>query len=194
MNVKSVVVSVGLILRILAAIIAIANFYADIKTKDQLVTIPPEPTPTITLTPTPISSPTPISTHSVTVKITEPKDGSDFPLLDTSKLVGIISYVPDDQHLWIVMLQPPNPIYYPFPDEPVIYGDTWETISYGVGEDNEEQDGDTFIIGAYLLDEKAYEEIKEYVKKSVATDTWDGMYPLPEGATEYDNVRVIGRL
>ena len=137
-------------------------------------------------------TPTPLP---VTVKITEPKDGGDFPIIDTSKIVGTISDVPDEQHLWVILLKT-NRLYYPFPEEPVINKDkdTWETISYGVGEDNEEEDGDTFIIGAYLLDEKAYEEINEYVEKASATKAWDGMDLLPEGAIEYDEVGVIGRL
>ena len=192
---------IALILCIIAAIVTVGGFLAFViypfyyGESDGIDSSMPTPTIPPTVTPSPIQTPTITTTPTpLTVKITEPKDGGDFPLLDTSKLVGIISYVPDDRHLWIVMLKPPNPIYYPFSDEPAIYGDTWETISYGVGEDNGEQDGDTFIIGAYLLDEKAYEEIKKYVKKSAATDTWEGMYPLPEGATEYDYVSVIGRL
>lgn len=126
-----------------------------------------------------------------TVKINEPKDGSDFPIHGESKIIGNISNVPDNQHLWIVILKT-NHIYYPFPDEPVIYGDdTWQTSSYGVGEGNKEEGG-VFIIGAYLLDEKAYKEIKEYVEKAAPTDAWDGMASLPEGATRYDKVEVIG--
>lgn len=187
-------------LTIIAAILAVGGFLAFViypfyyGGSDGIDSSMPTPTIPPTVTPSPIQTPTITTTPTpVTVKITKPKDGNDFPLLDTSEIVGIISDVPDDQHLWVVLLKT-NHIYYPFPDEPVIYGDTWQTISYGVGEDNEEEDGDTFIIGAYLLDEKAYEEIKEYVEKASATNAWDGMDSLPEGATKYDEVGVIGRL
>ena len=123
------------------------------------------------------------------IKITCPKNGDDFPLHTESKIKGTISYVPDNQHLWIVMLNPNNK-YYPFSGEPPIHNGTWQTISYGGGEDAD--DGNTFSIGAYLLDERAYKEFKEYVEEAVAKDTWDGMDLLPEGVKKYDEVLVIG--
>jgi len=124
------------------------------------------------------------------IEITHPKDGDDFPLLKKSEISGTISYVPADQHLWMVMLGS-NGIYYPFPDEPVIYEDTWRTTSYGIGDGEGDADGDPFIFIAYLLDEEAYKNVKEYVKK----ETFEGMGSSPiEGATEYNSVQVIGRL
>lgn len=78
MDVRNVVVSIGIILGIIAAIITIGHFYADIKTPYRPVIIPPEHTPTITLTPSPTmtatstSTPTTLApTPSVTPHVTE---------------------------------------------------------------------------------------------------------------------------
>nr|QNO55211.1 Ycf48-like protein [Methanosarcinales archaeon ANME-1 ERB7] len=75
MDIRTVVISIGILLGtllgIIAAVIAIGNFYADIKTSDSLVTIPQEhissePTSTITLTPSPTMRVTPTSTPTAT--------------------------------------------------------------------------------------------------------------------------------
>lgn len=73
MDVRNAVVSIGIILGIIAAIITIGHFYADIKTLDRPVIIPPEHTPTTTLTPSPTMTATSTSTPtpSVTPYVTE---------------------------------------------------------------------------------------------------------------------------
>ena len=73
MGVKNVVISIGIILGIIAAILTIGNFYADIKTIDRPSIIPSEHTPTITLTPLPTmtATSTPTPTPSVTPHVTE---------------------------------------------------------------------------------------------------------------------------
>jgi hypothetical protein len=56
----------------------------------------------------------------------------------------------------------------------------------------EKEDGDTFIIGAYLLDERANKEFEQYVEE-IEDRNWGGLDSLPEGATKCDEIEVIGR-
>ena len=56
----------------------------------------------------------------------------------------------------------------------------------------EKEDGDTFIIGAYLLDKRANKEFEQYVEE-IEDRKRGGLDSLPEGATKCDEIEVIGR-
>jgi len=91
---------IALILGIIAAIVTVGGFLAFViypfyyGESDGIDSSMPTPTIPPTVTPSPLQTPTITTTPTpLTVKITEPKDGGDFPLLDTSKLLGAESYL-----------------------------------------------------------------------------------------------------
>ncbi|MCD4664975.1 MAG: hypothetical protein K8R68_06855, partial [Bacteroidales bacterium] len=102
---------------------------------------------------------------------------------------GTTSHDLSSRDLWVIV-QNPNGDYYPFPKAALIKNNNnWETTLYQLG--NAEDAGKTFILGVYLLNGSAFNEIIEYVESTENGGNY-GIPHLPKGATSYHKVEIIG--
>ena len=152
------------------------------------VTPTPTPTPTPILTPTPTPTIMPTPTPEIRFTYPNPKEEDEFPLATGHTVEGTASNVPDDLSFWIVTVAPDNMWY---PNTPVvIFKDTWSAKIW-IGR-TPENIGEKFYIHAILADEKADNELQDYMEECRRKGSWPGLHSLPRGAKVYAKVMVIG--
>jgi hypothetical protein len=151
-----------------------------------------EGTPTPTATPTPSTTSTPTEIPTLTsgvkipeVKITYPSNTAAVNIQET--VTGTARNVPEGQKLWILVYPPAANKFYPQSQNVNIVSEEWST-PIGIG--TKDNVGEIFDIVAVLADQKAQEELTNYINTGVKNNSWSGMDSIPDGALVYDKITV----
>ena len=82
------------------------------------------------------------------------------------------------KHPWIVVQPIKSPKYHPQTSGIQIQANhKWNAVAY-IGESDEKNSGEKFLIHLVLADETASLEIERYIKEATLTNSWDGLDPL----------------
>jgi PGF-pre-PGF domain-containing protein len=132
----------------------------------------------------------------VTVTRLNPEINITYPLNTTSvnmqeTVNGTAKNIPSGYNVWIFVYPLTANKFYPQSGNINIINGDW-SLTIGIG--NKENVGEQFKILALLANQKAHEELTNYVNTGKNTSIWPGIDVIPDGADIYNEVTVTRKI
>jgi PGF-pre-PGF domain-containing protein len=120
------------------------------------------------------------------INITYPSNATSVNMQET--VTGTAKNIPSEYKVWILVHPLATTKLYPQNGNVNIINGKW-LIPIGIGDKGNA--GETFEIMAVLANQKAHEELTNYINTGKNTSNWPGIDSIPDGANVYYDVTVI---